>query len=34
MRLDPKTVVIFMSGDKDLLIHSRNSEKLFNICPC
>ena len=32
--MDPKTVVVFMSGEKDLLISSRNSEKLFNICPC
>ena len=33
-KLDKKTMVIFMSGEEDELIHSRNSEKLFKICPC
>ncbi len=32
--LDPQTVVIFMSGDQDVLINKRNSEKLYAACPC
>lgn len=32
--LHPKTVVVFMSGDKDTLINARNSAKLYNVCPC
>lgn len=32
--MHPKTVVVFMSGDKDSLINARNSEKLYAICPC
>lgn len=33
-KLDPNTIVIFMSGENDKLIAPRNSTKLFNICPC
>ena len=33
-KLHPKTVIIFLSGDKDQLIHSRISQKLYDICPC
>lgn len=33
-RLNPLSTVIFMSGDKDLLVAARNSAKLYNDCPC
>lgn len=32
--LDPETIVVFMSGEKDVLIMPRNSQKLHDICPC
>lgn len=30
-RIDPSTTLIFMSGDEDKLVNSRNSQKLFDI---
>lgn len=33
-RLNPNTIVVFMSGRNDKLVAPRNSEKLFNECPC
>ena len=32
--MDPDIEVVFMSGDKDVLIMPRNSEKLHSICQC
>lgn len=34
MKLNVNTTVIFMSGNHDLLINKRNSEKLYEACPC
>ena len=31
--IDINSLVIFMSGDKDTLIHHRNSEKLYKAFP-
>jgi DNA-directed RNA polymerase subunit F len=33
-KLDPDTVVVFLSGENDQLINPRNSKKLYDICPC
>lgn len=33
-KLNKDTTVVFMSGNKDMLINKRNSEKLFDACPC
>lgn len=32
-RLNPLSTVVFMSGDKDMLVAARNSAKLYNDCP-
>jgi hypothetical protein len=32
--LNSNTVIIFLSGSNDRLVHKRNSEKLYEICPC
>jgi hypothetical protein len=33
-KLDSNTIVVFMSGQDDQFIVSRNSVKLYNVCPC
>lgn len=33
-KLDLDTTIVFMSGDKDILVMPRNSCKLYEVCPC
>lgn len=34
MNMNKETTVLFMSGNRDVLVHKRNSEKLHKVCPC